>query len=134
MLVSLVQSASCSAKALRPYLDVATLQVYSCEAQNCLQAAEAELKAALELGAGGSLDELQGALLTAGLAAKLERRPFESELWQALQRVAGEPEVPSSRSLQGSCSPWRCCRAFRAHHKNCSGSVTEQAACMHMRY
>ena len=95
-----MQSAHCTAKALRSYLDVAALQVYAGDARRRLRPAEAELKAALGLGAGVSLEELQGALLTAGLVESLERRPCESELWRVLQRAAGEPEPPGSRRPQ----------------------------------
>ena len=103
VLDSLVQSALCTAKALRPYLDAAALQVHAGDARRRLHNAEAELNTALGLEAGESLDVLQGALLTAGLAAALERRPCETELWRALhlRRAAGEPELPGSRRLQG---------------------------------
>ena len=100
VLDSLLQSALRTAKALRPYLSAAALQVYAGDARRRLRPAEAELKAALGLGAGGSLDELQGALLTAGLVESLQRRLCESELWRVLQRAAGEPEPPGSRRLQ----------------------------------
>lgn len=97
--------------------------------------AEAELKAALGLGAGGSLEELQGALLTAGLAAKLEQRPSDSQLLQVLQRAAGEPELPGSRRLQGSCSQWRCCRALVLTTEAAAAQrPSRRAACMHRRH
>ena len=97
----------------------AALQVYTGDARDRKRDAVAELTAALGLGAEGSLDEpgesleeLQGALLTAGLAAALERRPCETELRRALQRAAGEPEPLGSRRLQVCCSQWRYRRAF----------------------
>ena len=75
--------------------------MYAGDARGRLRPAEAELKAALGLEAGESLDVLQGALLTAGLAAALERRPCESKLLGVLKRAAGVPELPGSRRLQG---------------------------------
>ena len=87
------------------------------------------------MGEGESLDELQGALLTAGLAAKLERRPCESELLQVLERAAGEPELPDSICCKGAArsgaavGPLMLIREAAAAQR-----PSRQAACLHRRH